>query len=228
MHFFHILYPFFWLKSQQAKDMPAFNNRSSIIFRMNWLPAHWLLAAMLSVALCFSCSSPAAETESATAEIQRTSPPIEVVALLMGYYESGMFIGDIWIRAKIKNNTSKSYSFASVYITSKKFTIVPPTKKGYSPHPDCGLIVTCPEIGHYPSESQPWKPGETITLTRTYRPFTEDLPESKNFQQWDRNMFDYLTFGLALKPNELLNITSLVNCYWDCISPTNNGETKTQ
>ncbi len=137
----------------------------------------------------------------------------------MGSYESGFFIGDLWLRARFKNNTTQAFSFTDVYITPKEFKIVPPEDKGHSAHPDIGLIVLSPDILTYPSDTRPWKPGETVTLTRDYHPFGDAAEGKKDFRKWDRDMFEYFTVKLKLQPNELLNVTQLVNCFWVSARP---------
>ena len=162
---------------------------------------------------------PLASAATPAEELQRTSPPVEVVLLLMGSYENGFFIGDIWLRARFKNNSTQAFSFTDVYITPKEFKIVPPKDKDHAAHPDIGFIVHSPDILTYPSETRPWKPGETVTLTRDFHPFGADKEGGKNFRQWDWDMFEYFTVKLKLQPNELLNVTQLVNCCWVSASP---------
>ena len=176
------------------------------------------LIAVLACAFC-SFASAVRPAPPPAAELQRTSPPVEVVLLLMGSYENGFFIGDLWLRARFKNNTTQAYSFTDVYITPKEFQIVPPKDKDHSAHPDIGFIVHSPDILTYPSDTRPWKPGETVTLTRDYHPFGADAEGTKNFRQWDRDMFEYFTVKLKLQPNELLNVTQLVNCFWVSATP---------
>jgi hypothetical protein len=152
-------------------------------------------------------------------ELQRTSPPVEVAVLLMGSYENGFFSGDLWLRARFKNNTNRAFSFTDVYITPKEFQIVPPKDKDHSAHPNIGLIVNSPDTLTYPSDTHPWKPGEVVTLTRDYHPFGADAEGTKNFRKWDRDMFEYFTVKLKLQPNELVNVTQLVNCFWVTATP---------
>ena len=153
-------------------------------------------------------------------ELQSKSPPVEVVVLLMGSYEGGEFSGDMWLRAKFKNNTAETFSSASVYITAKEFKMVPAKDKDHTAHPDIGFIVLSPDLLSYPSETRPWKPGETLTLTRTYQPIGVDSDDAKDFQQWDRDMFEYFTVKLKLQANELMNVTHLVSYYWADASPS--------
>ena len=165
-----------------------------------------------AVLVCLSCVRVLAQ--SPAADLQRTSPPVEVVLLLMGSYENGFFIGDVWLRARFKNNTKDAFSFTDVYITPKEFKVVPPQDRDHAAHPDIGFIVHSPDILTYPSETRPWKPGETVTLTRDYHPFGTDKEGTKNFRQWDQDMFEYFTVKLKLPANELLNVTNHVSCFW--------------
>jgi hypothetical protein len=180
--------------------------------KLRGIAAH--LVAAFACAFC-----PLASAASPAEELQRTSPPVEVVLLLMGSYENGFFVGDIWLRARFKNNSSKAFSMTDVYITPKEFKVVPPKDKDHAAYPSIGFKVLSPDILIYPSETRPWKPGETVTLTRDFHPFGADAEGAKNFSQSNWDMFEYFTVKLKLQPNELLNVTQLVNCFWVSATP---------
>ncbi len=165
------------------------------------------VAYLIGTFTCALCSLASAES------------PVEVVLLLMGSYENGFFIGDIWLRARFKNNSTKAFSMASAFITPKEFKVVPPKDKDHEAYPTIGLKVLSPDILTYPSETSPWKPGDIVTLTRDFHPFGADSEKSKNYEQSNRDMFEYFTVKLKLQPNELLNVTKLVNFLWVSATP---------
>ncbi len=180
-----------------------------------------IVSHLIAVFTCAFCpfASAVRPAPPPAAELQRTSPPVEVVLLLMGSYENGFFIGDVWLRARFKNNSTTAFSMTDVYITPKEFKIVPPKDKDHTAYPSVGFKVLSPDILTYPSETHPWKPGEAVTLMRDFHPFGADAEGTRNFSQSNWDMFEYFTVKLKLQPNELLNVTQLVNCFWVSATP---------
>ncbi|MEI7482160.1 MAG: hypothetical protein WCK75_07410 [Elusimicrobiota bacterium] len=125
---------------------------------------YYLIGIILSVAttLCTSCKKADPFTNSsmdkvAQAELKSTSKPFGIELLLTGKNKKGIgFVGEVLVTARATNNTK--YSF------KKPVHVYFAVKGKNGPITDLlGSPVGATLVTH-PSDTTPWKPGETITL----------------------------------------------------------------
>lgn len=143
------------------------------------------------------------------AALQEKSATFDILAILMGDYQEDIgFIGEIWIREKVKNNTKYSFEQpVSLFIATKGYKVI---ENGIGDRwPDRGTVLMDPSI-----LSSPWQPDETIFVTRKI-----DLtPEGLQNYEWE--FFEYLTNTLKLTANEPVKIDEFVSTFYGMAGPT--------
>ncbi len=135
------------------------------------------------------------------------SKVFDIVAVLKGaYYGDVGFVGKIWLRLKIKNNTHRSFEKPiSLFLTTKDYQVS--ERKIGRRCPDNGVVLISDFTLDASEES--WKPGKEIVLTR------EIGIGTNNFQDNEWEFFKYLTKDLRLPTNEPIKIDKYVSIFFD-------------
>lgn len=180
-----------------------------MIYRVNISRLIWLILLVLVVSI-LSCGrnkqlipEEMAHYEIPKAALQEKSKAFDILAVLMGEYQEDIgFIGKIWIRAKVKNNTKYSFKQpVSLFIAVKDYKVI--QNEIGNRWPDRGALLICPSI-----LSSPWQPDEIIDVTSEI-----DL-NPEGYQDYEWRFFEYLTKTLRLPANEPVKIDEYVSTFY--------------
>lgn len=175
-----------------------------------------LVAILILFILLVSCDKELTPEEKAHYEIpkaalQETSPAFDILAVLMGGYTKPPvgFVGKIWIRAKVKNNTKYTFKLKPALFISIRNCKIIEDKFGNPWLPEKGVGLMDPSF-----RLSYWEPGETIVVTGEIDPFGRKSSHI-NCPNYEWAFFEYLTKTLKLVPNEPVQLDQFVTTFYE-------------
>ncbi len=143
-------------------------------------------------------------------ELLKTSPAYDVMVILQGEYEDEIgFIGDIWLRAKVKNNTIYTFEQpVTLFITPKDYQVI--DNNIGNKWPSSGVMLM-----NQKTLAPPWKPGEVITVSGK---LLEDFGED-NYQDYEIEFEKYLLEVIKPKANDPTIIDDYISTFYGMGGP---------
>jgi hypothetical protein len=140
--------------------------------------------------------------------LQETSPAFSVSATLMGDDLSNFgFVGKIWLRASVVNNTKYSFKQPVVlFIAERGFEGV--ENEVVNQWPSSGIMLLSADL-----LAPPWRPGDTVVVTGDIDMGSEDL------QDWEIQFVDYVSDVLELPRNRTTQIDEHVTTVYRMARP---------
>jgi hypothetical protein len=161
------------------------------------------------------------------AALQQTSPAFDIWVVLKGAYyvdeSTKGFVGNLWISAKVANNTEYTFNDPAFFITPKEYMAGTKNEHGVR-YPDRGIImIPPPDLYHFDA----WCPGDTFIFTAQIEPYMDRLFAGDEFDLIQWAFFEYLTISikdssvetLQLPPYEPRNIDNYVSTFYGLRGP---------